>query len=51
MGQIWRPQRDGAVLVPEVDNGIVRVLRHDVACAELCAVLDDQLASGGILIF
>ena len=41
MGEIWRPQRDGAVLVSEVDNGVVRVLRHGAASAELCAVLND----------
>lgn len=44
------PQGDGPVLVPEVDKGVVRVLRHRVARAEFRAVLGDELARRRVLV-
>ena len=50
MGQVRRPEGDRAVLVAQVYYGVVGVLAHSVACTELCAVLDDQLAGGCVLV-
>ena len=51
MREIWRPERHGAVLVSEVDDGVVDVLGHGRARAELGTMFDDDLASGSVLIF
>lgn len=51
MRQIRRPECDGAVLVAEVDDGVVRVLAHGRARAELGAVLGDDLARRSVLVF
>lgn len=49
--QVRRPERDRPVLVAQVDNGVVGVLAHGVARAELGAVLCDDLPCGGVLVF
>jgi len=51
VGEVRRPERHGAVLVAKVDHGVVCVLRHRRAAAQLCAVFDDQLARRGVLVF
>ena len=50
MGEVRRPEGDGAVLVPEVDDGVVWVLAHRVACPELRSVFDHELARGRVLV-
>jgi hypothetical protein len=35
----------------QVDDGIVHVLGHGLDGAELSTVFDDELASGGVLVF
>jgi hypothetical protein len=49
--EVRRPERDAAVLVPQVDDGVVQVLGHGAAGAEFCAVLDEKLTRGGVLVF
>lgn len=36
--------------MPEVDDGVVKILGHGVACAKFCAVGGDDLASGGVMV-
>jgi hypothetical protein len=48
--EIGRPQRNAAILVPEMNNGVVLILCHGRARAHLGSVLDKQLASGGVLV-
>ena len=43
-------QRDGAVAVAEVRDGVLGIMGHRVARAELGAKLRDDLAVGGVLI-
>lgn len=51
MGEVGCPEGDAPVLVAEMDDGVVQVLGHGVACAEFGAVFDDELAGGGVLVF
>lgn len=51
VGQVRCPEGDSAVLMSEVDNGVVYVLGHRSARAELCAVFGKKLASGRVLVF
>lgn len=51
MREVWGPEGDGAVLVSEVNDSVVGVLTHGVACAEFGTMLYDELARRGILVF
>jgi hypothetical protein len=48
--QVRRPERHSAILVAQIDNGAVYILRHRVARAKLGAVLNEQLPSRGVLV-
>jgi hypothetical protein len=37
--------------MPEVDDGVVEVLRHGVAGTKPGTVFDEQLTGGGVLVF
>ncbi len=50
MREIRCPERDGAVLVPEVDDSVVRVLAHRMTCTQLRSMLDYELAGGCVLV-
>ena len=50
VSHVGRPQRDGAVAVAEVRDGVLGIMGHRVARAELGAKLRDDLAVGGVLI-
>ena len=50
VSHVGRPQRDGAVRVAQVHDGVVRVLAHGVATAELGPKLRHDGAVRGILI-
>ena len=51
MREIGCPECDGTVLVSKVNNGIVRILTHGVACSELGSVLHNKLTSRSVLVF
>jgi len=51
MGKIRRPKSNATVLVPKVYHGVMEVLGHGVTRTEFCPMLDDDLASAGVLIF
>ena len=51
MREVGGPEGDGAVLVSEMNDSIMGVLAHGVACTEFSTVLYDELASRGILVF
>lgn len=50
MGEVRRPEGDSSIGVAKVYNSIVRILGHGAWGTELCAVLDEQLPSRGVLI-
>lgn len=50
MRQVGSPEGYRAILVAEVDDGIMRVLAHGVTCTQLCPMLDNYLASGRVLV-
>jgi len=50
-GDVGRPHGDGAGGVPEAEHGVVGVLAHHAAGAEAGAVLRDDGAVGGVLLF
>lgn len=50
MREVRCPEGHGAVLVPEMNNGIVGILTHGMARAEFGAMLDYELTRGCVLV-
>jgi len=51
MWQVWGPESDATILVAEVNDSVVQVLCHCVTGTKLSAMFNEELASGGILVF
>lgn len=49
-GDVGRPHRDGAVVVTQAQDSVVRVLAHDAAAAQARPVLRNDLACAGVLV-